>query len=211
MKLHVSFEIPDLDKALSIAYQIAPCTDIMEVGTLMIYRYGSEAVKKFCTAFPDNIILADTKIVDRGKDAVNIFADTGAHWLTVMSGTSKEVIREVCSSAHNQGKKIMLDLIDASSLNQSALEAESLGADALMFRHAIEVNQPEFLEQWDMVRGNTKLPIFISAHIRRKTTESLRKIKPDGIIVSSAIVNADDPAQEAQFFKDFCQDEARTN
>ncbi len=204
MKLQISFDQADLDSALSIASHVAPFADTLEVGTLLIYKYGTESVKRFSQAFPEHTILADTKIIDRSKDTVNLFTDAGAQWLTVMAGTHKDIIHNACTAAHNQGKKVMLDLLDASSLNQAALEAESLGIDAIKFRQQYTLGQAEFLENWDMVRGNTKLPLYIAAHITRKTVDQLSKIKPDGLIIGSAIVNAENPGEEAKFFSEFC-------
>ena len=77
--------------------------------------------------------MADAKIIDRSKDAVTLFAQAGADWITVMAGAGPTTIHTACTVAHEQGKKIMLDLADASSLGQSALEAKSFGADALVF------------------------------------------------------------------------------
>ncbi len=204
MKLQISFDQTDLEGALAIASNVAPFADILEVGTLLIYKYGTESVKRFSQNFPEHTILADTKIIDRSKDSVNIFSDAGAQWITVMAGTNKDIIHNACTAAHNQGKKVMLDLLDASSLNQAALEAESLGVDAIKFRQLYIPGQAEFLDNWDMVRGNTKLPIYVAAHITRKTVDQLSKIKPDGLIVGSAILNAENPAEEAKFFSEFC-------
>ena len=36
------------------------------------------------------MILADVKIVDRAKDAVTVFSNAGADWITVMAGASKD-------------------------------------------------------------------------------------------------------------------------
>jgi 3-hexulose-6-phosphate synthase len=205
MKLHISFDQSDLEGALATASEVAPYTQIFEVGTLLMYKYGTEAIKKFSQTFPEHTIVADSKIIDRGTDSVNIFADSGAHWLTIMAGTHKDIIYSACTAAHNQGKKIMLDLLDVSSLNQAALEAANRGVDALRFRQAYEPGPAEFLEHWDMVRGNTKLPIFLVANISRKTVDQISKIKPDGLIIGSAITGAANPREEAQFFSNFCE------
>ena len=133
MKLQIAFDTSDLDKALAVAAQIEPYVDIFEIGTLLIYKHGDAAIKKFREAFPAKILLADTKIIDRSKDAVTIFAQAGADWITVMAGATAANIHTAGTIAHSFGKKIMLDLSDASSIGQSALEAKSLGADAVVF------------------------------------------------------------------------------
>lgn len=186
MKLQVSFDLPDLEKALALASDIQQHIDIIEVGSLLIYKYGEHAIQQFRKAFPQKVILADIKIADRGKEAAKIALQAGADWITVLAGTSRNVIHTVCTTAHDLGKKVMLDLIDASSLGQSALEAQSLGADALLFHRPSDETQVLSLEQWDIVKGNTRLPVFISATITRDTIAAILPLKPGGIIVSKS-------------------------
>ena len=63
MKLQISFDLTDLDKALDIAAQVAPYVSILEVGSLLLYKYGIQAVERFRKAFPNKTILVDAKSV----------------------------------------------------------------------------------------------------------------------------------------------------
>jgi 3-keto-L-gulonate-6-phosphate decarboxylase len=201
MKLQIAFDLVDLDKALSIASEVEQYADILEVGSLLIYKHGEMAIKRFKQAFPQKTLLADAKLVDRSKDSVTLFAQAGADWITVMAGAGRNVIHTACTVAHELGKKIMLDLLDASSLGQSALEAKSLGVDALLFhKPAEEDEQLLFTDRWEMVRGNTPLPIFVSAPVTRETIAEILSIGAAGIAISNAIVRADNPKQEAAYF-----------
>ena len=94
----------------------------------------------------------------------------------------------------------MLDLLDASSVGQSALEAKNLGVDALLFHSAYDEQDTTILDKWDMVKGNSELPVFVSAKIGRESVEEIVKLLPDGIIIGRAITGAENPAQEAQYF-----------
>lgn len=184
MKLQISFDLLDLDKSLALATDIQQHIDIIEVGSLLLYKYGEQAIEKFRETFPQKIILANVRIADRGKEAAKIALQAGADWVTVLAGTSRNVIHTVCTTAHDLGKKVMLDLIDASSLGQSALEAQSLGVDALIFPRPLDESPTLSLEQWDIVKGNTRLPIFISAPVTRETIATILPLKPNGIIIS---------------------------
>jgi 3-keto-L-gulonate-6-phosphate decarboxylase len=61
-----------------------------------------------------------------------------------------------------------------------------------------------FLEKWDMVKGNTQLPIFVSARIMRDVLAPIMRLNPYGIIVGKAITDSADPAEEAKFFYTAC-------
>src|SRR3989337_2709256 len=196
MKLQISFDLIDLDKAISIGSKVAQYVDIIEVGTILIYHHGTKAIKRFKEAFPDKVILADTKIVDRGKEVVDLFADAGADWITVMAGTSHHVIHATTTAAHSANIKVMLDLIDSDSVGQSALEAKNLGVDALLFHQPYsETESLVLLDKWDMKKGNTSLPIFVSAKINRDNVDKILALRPDVIIVGLSITDAEHSAQ----------------
>jgi len=206
MKLQIAFDITDLDDAIEHAKKVAEHSDILEIGTLLIYNHGIRAIERFREEFPKKTLLADTKIIDRGKEAVAIMAHASADWITVMAGTGKEVIHSAATMAHQSNMKVMLDLVDSASLGQSALDAKNLGADALLFHQAYdEKDALILLDKWEMVRGNTPLPIFVSAKINRTTIFNILNIKPDGIVVGKSITDADDPKEEAAFFYDLCK------
>lgn len=202
MKLQVSFDVIDLQQALHVASQVAPHVDILEVGTILIYHNGIQAIEAFKKQFPDKTILADAKIADRAKDAVTLLADAGADWITVIAGTGKQVIHTACTTANALNKKIMLDLLDSASVGQSALEAKNLGVDALLFHQPYDEKQSlVFLDKWEMIKGNTELPIFISANITRSTIDEITRLKPAGIIIGQSITDAQNSGTEAAHFR----------
>ena len=208
MKLQISFDLTDLQKALDIADQVAPYTSILEIGSLLLYKYGTQSIEAFRSQFPHATILVDAKISDRAKEAVTTLSQAGADWITVMAGTTPNVVHSACTTAHELNKKIMLDLLDASSLGQSALEAKGLGVDALLFHtpHDEEASLL-FLDKWDIVRGNTTLPIFISGKISRAIIDKILSIKPDGLVIGKSVIESTNPAQEAEFYQKICNSE----
>ena len=205
MKLQIAFDLIDLDKAIEIACKVSNNTDVIEIGTLLIYKHGARAIEAFRNHLPQKTLLADAKIIDRGKEAASILLNAGADWVTVMASTNKDVIHSVCTAAHNLNKKVMLDLLDSASPGQSALEAKSLGVDSLLFHQTYDSDQPLlFLDRWEMVRGNTQLPIHVSAKITRDSVQQIFDVNPDGIIIGKAITGSDNPEAESKYFYDLC-------
>jgi len=201
MKFQLSFELTDIERALEIAEHTQTYADVFEIGSLLIAHHGINALSRFRKAFPEKTLLADIKVVDRPKELIQAYTKAGANWVTVLAGTNKSVIHRASSIAHDNNAKVMLDLIDASSLGQSALEAKSLGADALLFHKPMEQeNELAFLDDWDMVYGNTELPVYVSARITRNTIQDVFQVSPSGVVISDAIMHAENPVEEAAFF-----------
>ena len=206
MKLQVSFDIPDLEKSIDIAKKIVDYTDTIEIGTILIYKYGIKAVQDFRTLFPHKTLLADTKIIDRSKDIVSLFSPVGINWITVMAGTKKGTIHSACNSAHDSNIKVMIDLFDTDALGQAAMSAQSLGANAILFNKTYSDSESLiFKDKWEMVKGNTSLPIFINAKAGSEYIEKIIELNPYGIVLGKEITEADDPAKAAQFFFEKCQ------
>jgi 3-dehydro-L-gulonate-6-phosphate decarboxylase len=205
MKLQVSFDIPDLDKALNIAHEIIDHVDIFELGLLLIYKHGIHAVETFRKAFPEKVLLVDLKLIARGYDAIPLFAQAGANWVTVLAGASQNAIHATCNEASKYNMRAMIDLLDAPTLGQSALEAKNVGASALIFYQPYDDKEALiYLDNWDMIRGNTDLPIFIAGKIKRSNVKNAIKVKPDGIIIGRSIMEAENPLEEVKFFRDVC-------
>ncbi len=203
MKLQIAFDLTDLETALTVAQSLQQYADIFEIGSLLIYKNGMQAVARFRESFPQKTILADVKIADRAKETLALCSEAGADWVTVLAGTRHNVIISACNAAHERGKKVLLDLIDASSLGQSALEAKTLGVDALLLTlPAQDSSQLTFLETWDMVKGNTPLPVYITGTISYEMVPTLIALKPAAIVIGQKITSAAQPAAEAEkFFK----------
>lgn len=201
MKLQISFDFTNVDQAIDVAKQVVDACDIIEIDTMLLQACGAESVRAMRAAFEKKTILVDTKLVDCAESILSVLAEAGADWITVLAGSSQEGIRAICREAQKHNLKVLLDLIDASSKEQSALEAKSLGAHALLFHHTYDVDSSLiFLDKWQMIKENASLPLFISAHINRHNFEQIVNLKPAGIVVGKSVTRADDPALEARYF-----------
>ena len=206
MKLQISFDFPALDRALGVATVVEPYCDQLEIGSLLLYSTGTAALTAFRKQFPTKVLVADAKIIDRSAEIIEVLARAGADWVTIMGGTNKHVLYTAARAAQQHNVKLMIDLIDAASPGQIAMDAQAIGAHAIILHKPHdETDATTFLDQWDLVRGNTKLPLFIAASITRESLDPIRSLKPDGVIIGHAITSAHDPAQEADFFYTQCR------
>ncbi len=98
----------------------------------------------------------------------------------------------------------MLDFINADSLGQSASQAKNLGVDSvIMHRKSSPGEDIDVSENWQQIKGNTNLPIFIKGHITPEILKTeVLPLKPDGIIIGDAIIKSDNPEKQAAAIKE---------
>jgi len=202
MKMQISYDIPNLEKALQIAQQTAQFADILEVGSPLIYSEGMNAVTTFKKNFPNKKIFADPKIVDRVNVSVKMFTQSGADYISVLCSTSNYVIKKAADIAHASDAKIALDLLGANAMEQIIMDAKTLNVDILILHRPHDDGTViDLISEWDIIRGNTNLPIFLAGGINKNNINKVLELKPQGIIIGTAITQAGNPAQEAEHFK----------
>lgn len=211
MKLQIKYNSAMLEDALAIAHETKEYADIIEIGQLLIIHYGVKAVDVFCKEFPDKKIYVDTKLSERAEESVSFFANMGVAYLSVLAGTYHSIIRKACEAAAKQNIKIVLDFINATSLGQSAIEAKTLGAEAVLIHRENTANEEtDVLESdWQQIRDNTDLPIFVQGKISVENLSTILPLKPNVIIIGDGITKAKHPAQEAKNIKEILNSSAK--
>ncbi len=199
MKLQIRYNFTDLAHALEIAQQTATYADIVEIGTLLIFKEGINAVKEFKKNFPNKPLYVDAKIADRGTESTELFCQAGASFVSVLSNTYYYIIKDAVNTAKSYNAEIVLDFISTEMPGQVAAEATNLGASRILLHRARTPDQSIDLEQdWASVRENTDLPIFIKGKIDAQVLRDIMPLKPEGVVIGSAITYAHNPAEEAQ-------------
>jgi len=202
MKLQITYDFIDLEEALNVAKNTAPYADILEIGTILLYKEGIKAVEVFRKQFPQKEIFVDAQISDKAEEIVTLFTKAGASIISVLAGTKNKTIYKAAQTAHEKGAKIALDLMDAYSMGQSSLDAKKLGVDYILFNRSHDVEaETSIVEQWESAKDNTNLPIFISGKITRSNIETILNLKPYGVVIGTAITKSNDPEKEAEWFK----------
>lgn len=203
MKLYVLLDHLEYEKNLAVAQKVEKYADAFIIGNLPLLRYGIDIVDKLRKVFPYTIMYVETKIVDRPREIVSLASQNGADWVSVMGVARKEVIHAATSKAHDLGKKVVLELMDTQFSGQDALEAVSLGIDAILFTCTMQQKDPKDLsESWQMVKGNTTLPIFFSGFNDHSLVPLISEMRPAALILGKVLTEHSDPEQEIQFFKE---------
>ena len=200
MKLQIAFDTFDLPSCLAIAKDVEPFADSFQLRPSLLLKNGITAIEEFKSAFPNKQLFVETQIINYPQDIVPMCLKAGADWVSVMAGTSKQVIHGVSTFANQKNKFVILDLTDTNLIGQAAMDARKLGVDGIIY-HTTCNNQTNFIiEEWEDLKGNTNLPIFIDTQVDRTNINFIISLNPDVIIIGKSITQAPSPQQEASFY-----------
>lgn len=202
MKLHFTYNLPDLTQALKIAQQTAEFADIIGVGSLLLFKEGVRAIQSFKSAFPSKEIFAEARVSEKPDEVIAMMAQAGASYISVSEATFTSCIKKAAEAAKRHDINISLDLLGAPSLGQLAMDAKTLGVHSLIVHRAPNPEEAaEHASEWRDVRDNTKLPIFVTGKIDESNFKEIVDLKPYCIMIGAAITKADNPAKAAHFFR----------
>lgn len=202
MKLQIAFDVLDLDKCIELAKSVEMYADAFEIRSSLLIKHGIEVIEQFKAIFPDKELFVETHITNHPHDLVPLCLKAGADMISVMSGTTQEIIHAAATLAAQKNKGVILDLLDANSIGQAAMDAKRLGVDALLYHNIYDRQDGASfaMEEWDDLRGNTNLPIYITSNIDRDNINFIISLQPDVIIIGKTITQKANPVEEAEFY-----------
>lgn len=111
-KVQVALDTRTLAEALRATRQVAAHVDIIEVGTVLCLSEGMSAVRALRAAHPDHLLLADIRIAEAGSLLSRLAFESGADWVTVVSGAAPESFAAVRDVAAEFGGDVQVELSD---------------------------------------------------------------------------------------------------
>lgn len=205
MKLQLALDEMTLDEALAFIDKVEKDIDIIEVGTPFLIREGCHAIKAIKDKYPHKEVLADAKIMDGGYFESELTFNAGADYVTVLGVTDILTIQSCILAAKDFGRQVVVDMICVDDLPSRVRQLEAAGADMLAV-HTGTDQQAAGRKPIDdlavMIKHRQHAKIAVAGGINSKTVASYASLKPDVIIVGSAITHAQNPAQEANVIAD---------
>lgn len=205
MKLQLALDEMKLDAALELAKKVEDYIDIIEIGTPFCLDAGNNAVETFKKVFPDKEILADCKIMDGGYFEAENAIKAGADYVTVCAVADLLTVKGIYHATQDYGKKTVVDMITVTDIPEKVAQLEEVGVDVIAVHTGADMQAAgrEPIEDLEvMVKCAKKAEIAVAGGINSKTIDKYVALKPDIVIVGSAIGNAKDPVAEAKAIKE---------
>ncbi|TFB84146.1 3-hexulose-6-phosphate synthase [Cryobacterium algoricola] len=200
MKLQVAMDVITLDAALTLAAQVAPHVDIIELGTPLIKAEGLRAVTAIKKAHPDKLVFADLKTMDAGELEADIAFTAGADYVTVLGTAGDSTIIGAVKAATAHGKGIVVDLIGVADKVTRAREVTAMGAVFVEMHAGLdEQAEPGFTFQTLLDDGEaSKVPFSVAGGVNLTSIKGVQRAGATVAVAGGAIYGAADPAAAAE-------------
>ena len=203
--LQVALDNLRLEEALASTRLLAPELDVVEAGTLLCLAEGAAAVRVLSTLYPDNIIVADLKIVDAGGELADMACRSGAKWVTVMCNAANATKEKAVRAAEKHGGEVQVELFG----NWTFEEAEAwkgLGIKQVIYhqsRDALNAGASWGEENMRIVRRLAEMDfeVSVTGGLELDTLKLFKGIPVKCFIAGRSLRNAPDPAAEARSWK----------
>lgn len=195
--LQVAFDTTSLDFVLS-AIQELPKNDhlLIEAGTPLIKRFGTDVISKIREVRPDAFIVADLKTLDTGNLEARMIADAAGDAVVVSALAPVSTIIKAIEEAHKTGIYAVLDTLnvpDPVPLIKELAEKDSL-PDVVEIHRAIDLEHTE--PRWDSIEEIKKISprtlVAVAGGLKLETVPTALKQKADILVVGRAITGSKD-------------------
>lgn len=201
MKLQLALDDINLVDALVLTKMVRDYIDIIEIGSPFIMENGMSAVREFRRYFPEKEILADTKIMDAGEYEAELTFLAGADYCTVLGVTDTLTIKGCLEAANKYGKKVFVDMICVTNVEERVAELETIGVDCLGVHTGVDQQAAGRTPLEDLVqlkKVSKKSQISVAGGITENTVSRYQALGADIVIVGGGIIRAVDPVTTAK-------------
>jgi len=204
VRLQLAIDTQTLAEAEALVSRVRDLVDVVEVGTPLVIREGVGAVRRLHAVFPDLTLVADLKIADGGHFEATLGFEAGARIVTVLAAAADETIRDAVRAGHERGGEVMVDLMGVSDLARRAAEVDRLGVRWVCLHTPVDVQRGDADAARRAVEGLRRVKdvlrsagTAVAGGITAATAPAVAALRPDLVVVGSAIARAADPRAAA--------------
>jgi 3-hexulose-6-phosphate synthase len=204
MLLQIAIDKPE---HMGILPSLKGIADIVEIGTPVLKRFGLTGISTARELCPDVPVLADTKTVDGGLLEANMVFGVGATFMTVLSCASQATIDAVGKCAVTYGASVIIDTITESG-KATLLSPDLRLSESIVY---VAVHAPSDARlAGDTSTGHIDavsamhargFRVSLAGGIGPATLDSVIAVKPDILVVGSAITESENPKEIALWIK----------
>ncbi|MDY0267442.1 MAG: bifunctional 5,6,7,8-tetrahydromethanopterin hydro-lyase/3-hexulose-6-phosphate synthase, partial [Methanimicrococcus sp.] len=203
--LQVAFDTTSLDFVLSAVKQL-PQNDhlLIEAGTPLIKRFGTDVISKIREARPDAFIVADLKTLDTGNLEARMVADAAGDAAVVSALAPVATISKFIEEAHKTGIYAIVDTLNLDDPIPllKELVARNTIPDIVELHRGIDVETTEYA--WGSIDEIKKICpktfIAVAGGVRLDTVPMALKAGADILVVGRAITGSKDLQTAAEQF-----------
>lgn len=203
MKLQIAIDLNGTKELLLLVEKVKDVVDIVEVGTPIIMLEGMKPITELRKKFPEKTILADTKIVDGAALETKYAIDAGADIITVLAVAEDQTIIDCIETAHEYGKKVLVDLISVRDVEKRAREVDKMGADYISVHTAADVQSSTKNPLNDLIKIKKVVKnaaVSCAGGINEETIDQIIDLDPDVVIIGSSITSKNNQKKAASNF-----------
>ncbi|WP_369310643.1 3-keto-L-gulonate-6-phosphate decarboxylase UlaD [Providencia rettgeri] len=108
--IQIALDQTNLPSALNVAENVHTFVDIIEVGTILAFAEGMNAVSTLRRKYPNHILVCDMKTTDGGAILSRMAFEAGANWITVSAAAHIATIAACKKVADEFQREIQIEI-----------------------------------------------------------------------------------------------------
>ncbi|WP_233600235.1 orotidine 5'-phosphate decarboxylase / HUMPS family protein [Micromonospora sp. M71_S20] len=199
--LQVALDVRDIDYAISVAQAaVTAGVRFIEIGDPLIKSVGVQAISAVKQQAPGAWIVAEMMSADWGRDQVVLATEAGADVVLLIGPASIASVSAAVEASKRLAVPVIID-VPTGRLNQGWVQdMERAGVDGFAITTNIDLGVAGFhpLDQAQLIRSWTKLPVAVSGGFEPTDVEASRRRSWDILVVGRGVTDSLDPAVAAR-------------
>lgn len=203
--LQIALDVPSLEKVKKII-QALPRSDnlILEAGTPLIKRYGTEVLGELRAFAKSKFIVADLKTLDVGAVEVDLAFDETADAVVVSGLAANDTIDRFIHETDRLGIYSFLDMMNVTDVVEKLQSLKAL-PNVVILHRGIDT-EGSAAHRWDVVKQvkttfkGKRLLVAVAGGIRPNNISDAIKAKADIIVVGRYITQSKDIERSTREF-----------
>ncbi|MEW2386069.1 orotidine 5'-phosphate decarboxylase / HUMPS family protein [Micromonospora sp. NPDC047707] len=199
--LQVALDVRDTDHAISVAQAAASAgVQFIEIGDPLIKSVGVQAISAVKQRTPGAWIVAEMMSADWGRDQVVLATEAGADVVLLIGPASVASVSAAVEASKRLGVPVMIDVPEGRLVQGWVQDMERAGVDGFAITTNIDLGVAGFhpLDQAQLIRSWTKLPVAVSGGFEPTDVEASRRRSWDILVIGRGVTDSLDPAVAAR-------------